>query len=187
MIYENLTCVCDRAREIIWEWLQANDIWLSTSFPGPSCRKERQRTTVFYSGRGTPLLQCAEENGTYECRRCSCHYVFSICRHLAILLWTYVLMYAAGKSRTKTVQGKTIQGKLCFFRSSGTRISILIRTLLCSFKIFFSWVIFTVVLLLLYIFPSFINNWTRPGHWILGCKTLGNCEKSLEQLTNRKS
>jgi hypothetical protein len=115
MIYENLTCVCDRAREIIWEWLQANDIWQSTSFPGPSCRKERKRTTVFCSGRGTPLLQCAEENGTRECRRCSCHYIFSICRHLAILLWTYVLMYAAGKSRTKTVQGKTIQGKLCFF------------------------------------------------------------------------
>lgn len=75
-----------RAREIIWEWLQANDIWQSTSFPGPSCRKERKRTTVFCSGRGTPLLQCAEENGTRECRRCSCHYIFSICRHLAILL-----------------------------------------------------------------------------------------------------
>lgn len=82
-----------RAREIIWEWLQANDIWLSTSFPGPSCRKEPKRTTVLCSGRGTPLLQCVEEKRTelmipeaFECRRCSGHYVFSICRHLAILL-----------------------------------------------------------------------------------------------------
>ncbi|KAJ6402195.1 hypothetical protein OIU84_014310 [Salix udensis] len=50
-----------RARKIIWEWLQGNDIRRSTSFPGASWRGKRKRTTMFYSGGGTPLLQCAEK------------------------------------------------------------------------------------------------------------------------------